>query len=94
MYVVVVEFITHAEHYEQFVDRVCRQAEDSLRLETNCHVFDVCVSPLQPNLVLLYEVYSDKKAFDAHLDSAHFHDFNTAVQQWVSDKKVSTYTRK
>ena len=93
MYVVIVEFITHPEHFENFVARVRRQAEDSLQLEEECQVFDVCVDPEQPSLVLLYEVYNNKAAFDAHLESAHFLDFNAEVQDWVSSKKVSVYTR-
>ena len=93
MNVVVVEFTTHPEHSAAFVARVCQQARDSLRLEADCHIFDVCVSPEPDNLVLLYEVYTDKNAFDVHLQSAHFDDFNQAVQNWVSDKKVSTFNR-
>ncbi len=91
MYVVIVKFTTHTEHFDSFVTRVRQQAEDSLTLEVDCHLFDVCVSPEPVNLVLLYEVYTDKNAFDVHLESAHFHDFNATVQDWVSDKKVASF---
>jgi len=93
MYVVIVEFTTHAEHFESFITRVRQQAQDSLTLEADCNLFDVCIDPEHNNRVLLYEVYTDKSAFDAHLASEHFQDFNAAVQDWVSDKKVSIYTR-
>ena len=93
MYVVVVEFSAHPQHAAAFIERVRQQAKDSLRLEPDCHVFDVCLDPERDNFVLLYEVYSDKAAFDTHLQSAHFDDFNQAVQDWVSDKKVSTFNR-
>ena len=93
MYVVMVEFTTHPENFDAFLARVRRQAEDSLRLEPGCQVFDVCVDPGQNGFVILYEVYSNKKAFDAHLDSAYFHDFNDTVQDWIRDKKVSTFER-
>ena len=93
MYVVIVEFITHPENFDAFLARVRQQAEDSVRLETDCQVFDVCVNSEQENLVLLYEVYTDRGAFDAHLDSPHFHDFDSAVQGWISDKKVSIFKR-
>ena len=89
MYVVLVEFTTHAEHSAAFLQRVRQQAEDSLRDESDCHVFDVCVDPERDNFVLLYELYSDRAAFEAHLGSPHFHAFDAAVQDWVSDKKVS-----
>ena len=93
MYVVLVEFTALPQHATAFIERVRQQAEDSLRLESDCHVFDVCLDPEKHNFVLLYEVYTDKAAFDTHLQSAHFDDFNQAVQDWVSDKRVSTYNR-
>ncbi|TNF89195.1 MAG: antibiotic biosynthesis monooxygenase [Gammaproteobacteria bacterium] len=90
MYVVIVEFTTHESNFEAFLARVRRQASDSLQQESDCHVFDVCVSPDRDNYVLLYEVYSDRDAFDAHLESAHFRDFDSTVAEWVGDKKVTT----
>lgn len=88
MYVVIVEFVIHPEHAAVFKQRVLRQARDSLEFETECHVFDVCFDPARENFVLLYEVYTDKAAFDAHLASAHFLDFDATVQPWISDKKL------
>ena len=93
MFVVVVEFTVRAEYGEPFLKRVMQQAQDSLQLEVNCHVFDVCICSDDKNRVLLYEVYSDKSAFDAHLASAHFRDFSNAVQEWVSDKQLATFER-
>ena len=93
MYVVIVEFTIHAAHFEDFVARVRQQAEDSLRLESDCHQFDVCMNPEQGHRLLLYEVYTDRGAFDAHLASAHFHDFNASVRDWVSEKDISTYLK-
>ncbi len=93
MYVVIVEFTTYAQHAAAFRQRVIRQASDSLELEPDCHVFDVCNDPERDNFVLLYEVYTDRSAFDAHLASPHFLDFNATVQAWVSDKKISTFER-
>ena len=93
MFVVVVEFTVRAEFIDRFLERVMQQAQDSLQLEVNCHVLDVCTCFETKNKVLLYEVYTDKTAFDAHLASAHFRDFNIAVQEWVSDKQLSTFER-
>ena len=91
MYAVLVEFTLYPEHADAFRRRVRQQAQDSLREEPECHGFDVCVDPQRDHFVLLYEIYTDRKAFDAHLESAHFHDFEDAVRDWVSDRKVATY---
>jgi autoinducer 2-degrading protein len=93
MFVVVVEFLIHAQHCEDFKHRVKKQALDSLELEQDCHVFDVCVDAGRVDLVLLYEVYTDKQGFDTHLQSTHFQDFNDTVKSWVKDKEVSTFER-
>ena len=93
MFVVVVEFTVRVEFIECFLARVRQQAQDSLELEVNCHVFDINICFKNRNRVFLYEVYTDKTAFDAHLASAHFHDFNIAVQEWVSDKQLATFER-
>ena len=93
MYVVIVEFTTLPEHAAAFKQRVLQQARDSLELEAECHVFDVCFDPGRENFVLLYEVYTDKAAFDAHLAAPHFLDFDATVQPWISDKKLSLLER-
>ena len=93
MFVVVVEFTVRAEYVEPFLERVMQQAQDSLKLEVNCHVFDVCICSEKKSRILLYEIYTDKAAFDVHLATAHFRDFSDAVQEWVSDKQLSTFER-
>tara|TARA_R110002096_G_scaffold70139_1_gene168053 strand:- start:306 stop:590 length:285 start_codon:yes stop_codon:yes gene_type:complete len=94
MFVVLVQFNIKAEHLDAFVERVEQQANDSLTFEDECHQFDVSLSNDDPNLVLLYEIYSDREAFDAHLDSAHFRDFNAKVTPWVESKTLTTYEKR
>ncbi len=93
MYVILVEFTLHARHFEKFVTRVRQQAADSLEREPGCRVFDVCIDPARDNFVLLYEVYDDRAAFDAHLAADHFIDFDATVGGWVSDKQVRALER-
>ena len=93
MYVVIVEFTAQPGHAEDFKRRVRQQANDSLEQEPGCRVFDVCIDPERDNFVLLYEVYTDRAAFDAHLSSAHFADFEASVRHWVVDKEVRTYQK-
>ena len=93
MYVVLVEFTTKPGHGEDFRRRVRQQAADSLRNEAGCHVFDVCVDPDRDDRVVLYEVYADKAAFDAHMASEHFKDFDGTVTPWVAEKSVQILER-
>ena len=93
MYVVIVEFTVRQGFADAFRERVRQQAQDSLQREADCHVFDVCIDPQRAGFVLLYEVYSDAAAFDAHLASSHFRDFDAAVGAWVEDKQVTRFER-
>ncbi len=93
MYVVIVEFTVKADFIAKFHERVRQQARDSLERESECHVFDVCIDPERAERVLLYEVYSDAAAFDAHLATAHFIDFDATVREWVSSKQVTRLLR-
>ena len=94
MHVVVVEFILETAHVADFRERVQRQASDSLALEAECHVFDVCFDPARADFVLLYEVYSDAAAFEAHLGTSHFREFDASVGPWVREKRVTRLQKK
>lgn len=93
MFVVLVEFEAKAAFIDRFRDRVRRQARDSLSLEPECEVFDVCVDPTNPRRVVLYEVYHDSAAFDLHLQSKHFIDFDRSVRDWIESKTLTVLER-
>jgi len=93
MYVVVVEFTIKPEFAERFRERVQQQARDSFELEFECHGFDVGIDPARDQFVLLHEVYSERAAFDAHLKSTHFIDFDNGVRDWVESRQVACYAR-
>ena len=94
MYCVTVIFQIHPGFFERFVSRVRRQAQDSVEREPCCHRFDVWQARDKPGRVFLYEVYADAVAFQAHLASGHFQDFDTEVAPWVADKTVTIWETK
>lgn len=91
MYVVAVTFQIHAAHAPAFLDAIRENARHSLDIEPGCHRFDVAVGENGPETVFLYELYTDRAAFDAHLTSAHFKAFDAKVASWVAAKQVDTY---
>ena len=93
MFVVAVTFEIKPGHEAEFLARVTRQAEDSLAREPDCLQFDVCRSEARADSVFLYEIYRDEAAFQAHLESDHFKDFNRTVEAWVADKRLETWLR-
>jgi autoinducer 2-degrading protein len=93
MYVVTVEFVVKPEHAAAFRPEVTENARKSRDTEPGCLQFDVCAAPSVPDAIFLYEVYTGRVAFDAHLASAHFRAFDSKVGNWIIRKTVRTYER-
>ena len=91
MYAVVVRFRIAAGEMENFLKLMRENAQTSLKDEPGCHQFDVATDTSRPNEVLLYEIYSDRAAFDAHLASAHFKAFDAKITDMVLSKDVHTF---
>ncbi|MBA3520809.1 MAG: antibiotic biosynthesis monooxygenase [Rhizobiales bacterium] len=76
---------------EEFLKLVKANAAASVRDEPGCSRFDV----LTPrgvggggDRVFLYEIYDDRTAFEAHLRTPHFADFDSATRPLVRRKTV------
>lgn len=93
MYVITVLFTVKPAHYDTFLQAVTDNARTSQADEPGCKQFDVCTSPSNPDDIFLYEVYDSKAAFDAHLASKHFDEFNTLTSAWVIAKVVNALER-
>ena len=93
MIAVIVEFQLKPDMVIPFEEAMREQARSSLVLEEGCHYFDVCQDPETPTNFFLYELYSDKAAFDFHLQSPHFGTFDETVTPWIMDKKVQIFDR-
>ena len=91
MFAVTVTFQIRAKYIAPFTDAVMQQAKNSLTLEPDCHVFDVCIAEGDPTRIFLYEKYSDAGAFDQHLGSEHFKAFDALVLPWVTSKEVGRW---
>lgn len=92
MFTVVVDFSLKSGFEDQFKQAVLDQAKNSLKLERDCHRFDVCQDPEHAGRILLYELYTDKLAFDLHLKSVHFLNFDILVSPWIETKSVRILT--
>ena len=93
MYVITVLFSIKPEHTLKFLPAIVANARTSVAEESGCRQFDVCVSDRDSNDVFLYEVYDSKAAFDAHLASAHFRQFNESTAAWVSGKVIQAFEK-
>jgi autoinducer 2-degrading protein len=92
LFAVVVEF--HLKHgaRSQFRRLIDANADASVRNEPGCLQFDVLEPEGESDRVLLYEIYSDRAAFDEHLRSEHFRTFAGASEALCLKKSVTSCT--
>ena len=88
MQALIVEFRIEPEHVAAFEAAIVDNARASRETEPGCRQFDVCRDLTQRNLFMLYELYDDEAAVQAHLQSAHFLQFDAASAGWVEHKTV------
>lgn len=91
MYAVTVTFTLKAGQGPRFLPLMLGNAATSLRAEDGCHRFDVCTDPDRPDVVFLYELYTDAAAFQVHLATGHFKTFDAATTDMVLEKQVASY---
>lgn len=93
MHVITVVFKIKPEHADAFAAAMTENARASLENEAGCHQFDVAFAPDDRTTCFLYELYTDKSAFQDHLAAAHFKAFDAKVAPWLADKSVQAYER-
>lgn len=71
------------ESREELLAAISAQGSASLEREPGCLQFDICVDTVDPNRVMLYEVYADEAAFDAHGKTPHFAVWRAAAGEYV-----------
>jgi quinol monooxygenase YgiN len=93
-FVVIAEFAVPLPHRHDFLDLCAFDSLRSLTDEPGCHQFDVVTSPDDPTLVILYEVYTDQAAFNAHMCTPHYVTFAAGVDRLdVGKIQVRFFTR-
>jgi (4S)-4-hydroxy-5-phosphonooxypentane-2,3-dione isomerase len=58
--------------------------------EPGCHEFNIAVSQKDPNHVVLFEIWENAAALDAHRASDHFKAYQNATKDMVSKRELRT----
>jgi quinol monooxygenase YgiN len=88
-FVIVVDFRIKPGQMAAFRKLMDENARASVRDEPGCSRFDVCADRKDADRILLYEIYDDRAAFDAHLKTRHFAVFNETSAPLVVEKTVT-----
>ena len=91
-FVIVVDFHLKPGAKAAFRRLIDDNARASCRDEPGCRRFDVLEAPNDADRILLYEIYDDRAAFDAHIKTRHFARFNEDSAALVADKKVMEFS--
>lgn len=90
-YVVLAQFYVKDGQLAKMVDVAKVDAKASVANEPGCRRFDVLVPRDGANRVVLYEIYDDEAAFQAHLETPHLKAFRDAIVPLVADRHVETF---
>ena len=90
MFVLVVSLRVKPDKDRQFLTAIEANAAAS-RDEPGCRRFDVLRDNADPHHYLLYEVYDDEAAFQAHRDMPHFPVWRRAAAECL-DEQTNTAT--
>jgi autoinducer 2-degrading protein len=88
-YVILVDFRIKPGARDAFRRLIDANARESCRDEPGCRRFDVLELPNDTDRILLYEIYDDRAAFEAHVMSPHFARFDKQSAPFVADKQVT-----
>jgi (4S)-4-hydroxy-5-phosphonooxypentane-2,3-dione isomerase len=91
-FAIIVTFDIRADAYDRFVELVCANAAESVRSEPDCLRFDVMTPSAPQARICLYEIYTDRRAFEHHLATPHFLSFDRATRDMVTAKTVTDFS--
>lgn len=76
---------------EEKVAELLRNMVDPTRAEPGCVTYEVARSVDDPTAFLLYEVYRDKEALDAHAASQHFKRLVVEQAMPMLESRIRTF---
>ena len=92
-FVIIVEFnLRSADQMIDFRRLVDENAIASVNREPGCQRFDVAVPNDRKDQIILYEIYDDEAAFEAHLKTRHYLEFNAAAAAFIESRTIRTCT--
>ena len=91
-FVIMVDFRLKPGARSAFRRLIDENARASCREEPGCRRFDVLEPAAEADRIVLYEIYDNRAAFDAHIKTRHFACFNEESASLVADKKVMEFS--
>ena len=87
-YVRLAELEIDPAQFESFKAAIKEGIDAAVRLEPGVLVLYAVSEKENPNLVRVFEVYTDEAAYKTHLETAHFKKFRDTTNQMVKSRKL------
>jgi len=91
LYVNLVELDIVPTEIDKYMAAIKENGAASVK-EPGCRVFDIAVSSKDPNHVLLFEVYDNAAALDAHRTTDHFKKYQATTANMVAKRDVRSFS--
>ena len=91
-FVLVVNIRVKPESVDAFMSRLGENAR-AARKEPGCRQFEALVDPKDRTKVLLFEVYDDEKAFEAHQATPHFQKYLAEAVPLLASRERQVFTK-
>jgi (4S)-4-hydroxy-5-phosphonooxypentane-2,3-dione isomerase len=92
MFVLQVNIRIKPENVDTFMKKALENAREA-RKEPGCRQFDVLVDPKESARVMLYEVYDDEQAFEAHQQTPHFRKYVAEAVPLLASRERQVWKR-
>ena len=92
MFVLQVNIKIKPDCVDAFMTRLAENAREA-RKEPGCRQFEVLVDPKDHTLVMLFEVYKDVDAFEAHQQTPHFKKYVAEAVPLLASRERHVWRR-
>ena len=91
-FVLVVSIRIKPENVDRWIKMALENAREA-RKEPGCRQFEVLVDPKEKTKVLLFEIYDDDKAFEAHQQTPHFKKYLAEAVPLLASRERRVFTK-
>jgi (4S)-4-hydroxy-5-phosphonooxypentane-2,3-dione isomerase len=93
MFVLLVKIQIKPENVDAFMSKLDANAK-AARTEPGCRQFEVLVDPNDRTKIMLFEVYNDEAAFEAHQQTPHFKKYLAEAVPMLASRERSVWTKR
>jgi (4S)-4-hydroxy-5-phosphonooxypentane-2,3-dione isomerase len=85
-FILAVDLRIKPENVDKFMAGLLANAREA-RKEPGCRQFEALIDTSDPTKVMLFEVYDDEKAFEAHQQTPHFKKYLAEAVPLLADRQ-------